>query len=135
MSCASIKRHVLSQSVKSRRGPRPQRHPTPQVSPLKLMTTGLDRIGSSDDLKKALDNCSGVYKVATNLLSFPALPFFNLISGPIPYPFILPFPSPSLPILFSFTPLFLSLFPLPFLLPQQLATLYNPVIAKTANLF
>ena len=64
MLCATVYSDGLSQSVKSRRGPRPQRHPTPQVSPLKLMTTGLDRIGSSDDLKKALNNCSGVYKVA-----------------------------------------------------------------------
>ena len=59
----------------------------------------------------------GVYKIATNLISFPSLPFFNLS-------LLLPFPSLS-PLFFfffhlsPFLPLPFPIFPLPFPFPSS----------------
>ena len=81
---------------------------------------------------------SGVYKVATNLISCPTLPFFNFsifhfpFSFPLPYPGFSPLPSLSLllpfPSLSSLSPFPSSLFPSPSptSFSSQTACFYSP---------
>ena len=81
---------------------------------------------------------TGVYKVATNLISFPIRPFlilpfslpFLLFSLSLPFfpflPFAYPFPSPSIP--FPFFPSSLS----PSLLPSSLPLLPYLISSQTA---